>query len=155
MLCAGKRVTGVGGSDAHREHPYVRHGNPTTHVYAKSRTVGHILSAIHEGCVTMSCCPDGPRLELRAPDAIMGGTSRQRSFDIVLTAAEPGDQVVLLSETGEVKRYTVLQSGDFAARGEHEAHKFLRAELWRHFPQVNGQLMAALTNPVFMHEAAT
>lgn len=153
MLCAGGRATAVGGSDTHREHPYVRHGYPTTHVYAKSRTVEHILEALHTGRVTMSYCPDGPRLELRAPDAGMGGDSRQRSFDVVLTAAEPGDEVVLFSEMGEVKRYTVLQSGDFAAMGEHEAKKFLRAELWRHFPQVNRQLMAALTNPIFMHEA--
>lgn len=150
MLCEGKRVIAVGGSDAHREHPYVRHGYPISYVYARSRSKEDILESICAGQITLSYCPNGPRLELRTLDALMGGETRTDSFSITLTAAEPGDEVVLVSEAGEVRRYPVSYSGRFATEETLQAGKFLRAELWRYFQEVDQMLVAALSNPIFV-----
>lgn len=150
MLCEGKRIIAVGGSDAHREHPYVRHGYPISYVYARSRSKEDILEAICAGQITLSYCPNGPRLELRTLDALMGGETRTDSFSISLTAAEPGDEVVLVSEAGEVRRYPVSHPGRFATEETLQAGKFLRAELWRYFQEVDQILVAALSNPIFV-----
>ncbi|MHB1627119.1 MAG: CehA/McbA family metallohydrolase [Bacilli bacterium] len=150
MLCEGRRVVAVGGSDAHREHPYVRHGYPVSYVCARSRRREDILAAIGEGQITLSYRPNGPRLELWTEDAQMGEETRRDSFSIALTAAEPGDEVTVISEAGEAGRFRIAHSGRFAAEGTHEAGKFLRAELWRYFPEVDQKLAAALSNPVFV-----
>lgn len=73
----------------------------------------------------MSFCPNGPRLELQTHDALMGEESHGDSFSITLTAAQPGDEVVPMSETGEVMRYTVSDPGPFEAQGTLEAKTFL------------------------------
>lgn len=150
MLCEGKRVIAVGGSDAHREHPYVRHGFPVNYVCARSRRAEDILSAIQEGRITLSYRPGGPRLELWTEDAKMGGVTRGDSFIVGLAEAEPGDEVVVVSEAGAARRYRVSHAGRFEAAGTHQAKKFLRAELWRFFPEAGRTIPAALSNPVFV-----
>lgn len=150
MLSEGKRVVAVGGSDTHREHPFVRHGYPTNYVYAKSRNPEDVLEAIGLGQVTLTFCPNGPRLELQASDAPMGGSSQSKRFSVSLTRALPGDEVVLFTGAGEWTRYTVQEPGNFLVEGTHDAEVFLRAEVRRYFPQVDRNLVAAISNPIFV-----
>ncbi len=60
QLRKGRRLVAVGGSDTHRPDPFVRHGSPTTFVYAESRTVQGILAGIAKGRVCMAYGPQGP-----------------------------------------------------------------------------------------------
>lgn len=70
QLAAGRKVTGVGGSDVHylkgsRSLTYGL-GNPTTWVYAAERTRKGVIDALREGRVTISYAANANRLELEA-----------------------------------------------------------------------------------------
>jgi hypothetical protein len=70
VLVAGRRLTGVGGSDYHcpagEETGFLRLGQPTTWVKATERSVAAVLDAIRVGRVSISAAPDGPRLDICA-----------------------------------------------------------------------------------------
>jgi hypothetical protein len=73
LLLAGRRVTGVGGSDTHNLRGLLAHftdiGNPTTWVYAEEKTGQAILDGIRRGRVSISCSREAIRLDLQAdPD---------------------------------------------------------------------------------------
>lgn len=153
MLAAGKRIVAVGGSDTHREHPYVRHGVPTTWVKSSSRTVDAILHAINQGHAFISFSPEGPTLELTCGDHMMGDLvpNRQQS-EIALTVAhvQPGDIIKLISEQGVAETYTV-QPGEQAWQKQWSANgkRFWRVEIWRHFAEVNDMLLVGMSNPIY------
>jgi predicted metal-dependent phosphoesterase TrpH len=78
-LKQGKHITMVGGSDSHAhisgditkpisffESAYNDIGNPTTWVYAKSKSATDILEGILEGHASISLQPSGPQLRLAA-----------------------------------------------------------------------------------------
>ncbi|NLF03321.1 MAG: CehA/McbA family metallohydrolase [Anaerolineales bacterium] len=71
LLCEGRRVTAVGGSDKHQgpftgELGWYEIGTPCTWVYAETLSVEAILAAIRAGRVFISEGPEGPRLEMTA-----------------------------------------------------------------------------------------
>lgn len=83
-LARGRKITMVGGSDAHLkgdgEIPAFteRLGRPTTWVYADSRSGRDILMGIKQGHVFVSAGREGPRLAFTAgssPDLVMMGDS--------------------------------------------------------------------------------
>jgi hypothetical protein len=154
MLEQGQRIIAVGGSDTHRSHPTVRHGYPTAYVYAKSRRAEDILEAIHDGHITLSYRPHGPRLEVRSGDAMMGDEIMpSESVSVCLEGAKPGDVVVIINEEGEIMRHAIDEPGSFQVELSHHSKQFIRAELWRHCSAANSMLMAALSNPIFIRNS--
>lgn len=87
-LLAGRRVTGLGGSDTHElkgfQSLFLRLAEPTTWVFAAERSPDALLEAIRKGRVSVSFEPSGPRLELQAD------LDRDGVFDVMM-----GDNVLL------------------------------------------------------------
>lgn len=151
QLVSGRRLVIVGGSDTHRPDPYVRHGTPTNWVYAPRFSAEGILWAISQGHLFLSYAPDGPRIDLRCGEYVMGDVAQ--SLDEVrvsCTGLMAGDDVRLVSHHGVVRqeriedrqsqvRWTVPPGDSY----------FYRMEIWRHFPEANQRLLAALSNPLY------
>jgi len=77
LLRQGRRIPGVGGSDAHLLYGWMSRfwgpGNPTTWVYAEELTAEAILGGIKAGHATVSYAPEAVRVVLSA-DADGDGT---------------------------------------------------------------------------------
>lgn len=94
-LLEQRRVPGVGGSDCYRLTGMLYrinpHGNPTTWIFSEEPTAEAIFAGLKAGHVSISCCPEGIRLELSA-DADGGGIFEALPGD---AAAEPGSPLTL------------------------------------------------------------
>lgn len=153
MLAQGQRIVAVGGSDTHREHPYVRHGRPTTWVYTDTRHVAGILNGIHLGHTFLTYAPEGPAIDLHCGHAMMGDVvSPDSTEDVVVTVhhLQAGDEVTVISDKGAHLLETIGE--DIPERTWHLSYsdvQFYRVEVWRNFLEVNQRLMAALSNPIY------
>lgn len=91
LLRAGRRLPGRGGSDVHHQMGFeaglLNVGNPTTWIYAESRTPQAVLDGLAAGHATISYAPDAERLELRA-DADADGTFEGMMGDSVNPTGE-------------------------------------------------------------------
>ncbi len=158
-LAGGRRVVGVGGSDTHRPHPYIRHGWPTTWVYSRSRTVEGILEGIGRGHVFLSYAPGGPAIELRCGAAMMGDVAAQatdgeaRSVRLRVERIEARDVVRVISERGLEQEQVIAPGQETIELAWPAERGFYRAEIRRYFPQVNQTLMAAMCNPIYLQPA--
>lgn len=74
LLTEGEKVPICGGSDYHRDMPFLFPGAPTTCIYAMSASPRDILDALRLGHAYIIYAPDGPSLKLTAGDAMMGDT---------------------------------------------------------------------------------
>lgn len=91
LLRQGRRISGVGGSDAHMLYGWMSRfwgpGNPTTWVYAEELTAESILAGIKAGHVTISYAPDAVRVVLSA-DADGDGIYETLSGDTIQGAGQ-------------------------------------------------------------------
>lgn len=154
QLVGGRRLVAVAGSDTHRPHQYVKHGYPCSWVYSASRTAEAILAAIDQGHLVLSYAPDGPRIELRCGDWMVGDVvpaqDQRPTLDLQVTQLQPQDLVKLISEHGIEQELTV-GAGEtlLTQRWNTAGQRFCRVEVWRFFPQVQQMLVAALSNPIY------
>ena len=63
LLCSGKKLPAVGGSDYHRDTPFIFLGGPTTCVFAESNGKSDILAALRAGHAFITFAPNGPTCE--------------------------------------------------------------------------------------------
>jgi len=86
LLQQGRRIPGVGGSDAHMLKGWMSlfwgPGNPTTWVYAETLSAEAILAGIAAGHVSISYSPDAVRVELSA-DADADGVYETMAGDTI------------------------------------------------------------------------
>ena len=156
QLVAGRRLTAVGGSDMHRPDPYRRHAMPTTWVYSETKTADGILEGIGRGRVVLSYAPDGPFAELHCGsygigDGAPAGTGAREPVRMTAERVKAGDLIRLIDNRGVQLEVTAGQDGALALELPAAAGRtFCRAEIWRHFGEVNMQLLAAATNPVYL-----
>ncbi|XID95142.1 CehA/McbA family metallohydrolase [Paenibacillaceae bacterium WGS1546] len=158
QLAAGGRLVAVGGSDAHRPHPYVRHAWPTTWVYANTRTVEGIMEGVRAGRVFLSYAPDGPTIDLTLGSCMIGDVYEPRpgdeaDFKLNLAGLREGDAVKIVSERGVEHQFTAATDGDRAYSWPMLERLFYRVEVWRYFPEAGRELVAALSNPVYLRGA--
>jgi hypothetical protein len=152
-LREGKRIVAIGGSDAHRPNPYVKHSMPTTWVYSKSRTVQGILEAIDFGHVFISYHPEGPTIDLSCGSFMMGdlvgATEHSQQVQCKVDQLRDGDTVKLISE--DAVEQEIMISGETSIQTHRliEGKAFYRIEVWRHFTEVNKTLLAAMSNPLY------
>lgn len=154
QLVAGRRLTVVGGSDTHRPHPYVRHGGPTTWVYSETKNVQGILEGTGKGCVTISCAPDGPFVEIIAGGYRIGDVVPidANDGDIRLDASGllDGDVIKLISDRGVETHIRIEGQNPYSLSFKRgEGRTFYRAEVWRHDSEVDQTLLAAVTNAIY------
>ena len=154
QLVSGRRLVAVAGSDTHRPHPYIKHGWPTTWVYSRACTVAGILTAIGRGHVSMSYAPDGPLIDVRCAEHLIGdevpAQAPERDLRLRVIRLERGDTVRIISERGTEQELTIdAEQQTLEHAWPAGDRRFYRIEVWRHFPQVNQTLMAAMCNPIY------
>jgi len=153
QLVSGRRLVAIGGSDIHRPDSYIKHAMPCTWVYASEKTVDGILSAIGQGKVVITYATDGPFVQLNCGSFMVGDVVPQgdwsREVSLHAEGLRIGDKVKLISNIGLEKEVEVSTDGDLVIQFDAQGTTFVRAEIWRHFEEVNMMLMAALTNPIY------
>jgi hypothetical protein len=152
LLVAGKKIPICGGSDYHRDTPFIFLGGPTMCVFADSRGASDILAAVRAGHGFITFAPDGPTLELIAGDAIMGDTVDWQAVHEVRIRAQgllAGD--VLRISTGKETEvlFTAPSDGNVSLVYKMEAPGFVRAEILRSFLPGVPMLPALLSNPIY------
>ncbi len=158
LLCQGRRMTAVGGSDIHvvsmpdAPYPYEL-GNPTTHVYAGELSERGILDGLRMGRICITADPTEQWAELRAEaggqSAVMGeALTSGDQWRVTVEARGLDDAVVaLISDGNEIACLPVS-----AARGVEvpaPVH-YLRAQILREpAPVPDDWFVLALTNPIY------
>ena len=91
-LRKGRRITGVGGSDTHKlngiEAWLFGHGNPTTRVFAQSKTPEAVLEGIQKGRVSLSWKADGEYLDFTADTDGNGSFETMVGENLLMLAPE-------------------------------------------------------------------
>ncbi len=121
QLCRGKHYPIAGGSDYHRPEPGRQMGQPSTAVYAMSRSPADILEALRQGESYIIAWPGAPVLWAEAEGAVLGGTAgRGAETRIRLEGLRGGDRIRLITD---LQREDILCGPDT-----------FRLELERRFP---------------------
>jgi hypothetical protein len=152
LLCAGAKIPACGGSDYHRDTPFIFLGGPTMCVFAESPGCSDILAAVKAGHGFITFAPTGPTLELTAGAAIMGDTvdwQVQKEVQINARGLLAGD--VLHVATGQKTEalFSAPSDGDVSLTYGMEAPGFVRCEIWRSFLPGVPMLPALISNPIF------
>jgi hypothetical protein len=152
LLVAGKKVPICGGSDYHRDTPFIFLGGPTTWVYAQSAGVSDILAALRAGHSYVSFAPDGPTLEMSAGEMGLGDTvhwPEQKSLRLAVDGLGKGDVVRLVTASEVVELLEAPGSGKFETEFVMDAPGFVRVEVLRGFLPGIPRLPALLSNPIY------
>lgn len=152
LLCAGAKIPACGGSDYHRDTPFIFLGGPTMGVFADSAGASDIVAAVRAGHGFITFAPDGPTVELTAGEAIMGDSVDWQTRKEVQIRAEgllEGD--VLHVATGQKTEtlFSAPSDGDVSLTYTMEAPGFARVEVWRTFLPGVPMLPALISNPIF------
>jgi hypothetical protein len=152
LLMAGRKVAVTGGSDYHRDTPFIFLGGPTTCVYALSNAPSDILAALRSGHSYVTFAPNGPVLEFTAGDAMMGDSvlwEESKELSIAVDGLMAGDVIRLVTKQGNVDLLEAPSAGRFEAGYEMPAAGFARLEVWRAFLPGIPKLPALLSNPIY------
>jgi hypothetical protein len=152
LLSAGRKIPICGGSDYHRDTPFIFLGGPTMGLYAGSRGASDLLAALRNGNGFISFAPNGPTVELTAGDAILGESvrwSEVRELRIQADGLVKGD--VLRVVTGQRNEVLFQAPSDGSADLVYpmDAPGFARVEILRAFLPGLPMLPALLSNPIY------
>jgi len=155
MLVSGKKIPMCGGSDYHRDTPFIFLGGPTTTVRAWSSSPDDILDAVRKGISYLAFAPNAPVLEFSAGDVVLGGTVNwkdEQEARVKVDGLLSGDVVRVITNTSAD---VIFQSPD---RGELDVHYpmkspgFARVEILRAFLPGLPMLPALLSNPIYFED---
>jgi hypothetical protein len=152
LLASGKKIPICGGSDFHRDSPFLFLGGPTTCVYAMSPGVSDILEALRLGHAFITFAPDGPTLEFTAGDAMMGDTvswARTQAVEIDARGLRTGDAIRIVTAGGSTDVFETPSTGRFQTSFPVSGPGFARIEIWRTFLPGLPMLPALLSNPIY------
>lgn len=155
LLVAGQKIPICGGSDYHRDTPFIFLGGPTTCVYAMSSSPGDILADLRAGHAYLTFAPNGPWLELTAGDAILGDTvpwSRVKHLDIHAGGLLTGDVLRVVSAKDNDVIVQAPTPGEVRASYEITSPGFARVEILRAFLPALPMLPALISNPIYFAE---
>ena len=158
LLCEGRRVVAVGGSDSHTEHQPV--GSPQTVVHARELSIPALVDGLRWGrsyiarsrSVTVELTASRPGgIDVAGPgETLRVAPGTQVTVTAMITGAA-GTNVALITATGCVGRGTVGGSARTMLRWELDAAttRFARLEI-RDAQRRPLGAMVALTNPVWL-----
>jgi len=160
LLAAGKKVPACGGSDYHRDTPFLFLGGPTTCVYALSASPSDILSALKQGHAFVTFAPNGPSLELSAGEAATGGAMlgdsvpwpEVREMHIAAEGLLPGDVLRVVTAGGSTPLLEAPAAGGFRTIFPMQVPGFARVEIVRSFLPGIPMLPALISNPIYFDE---
>lgn len=152
LLSAGRKIPICGGSDYHRDTPFIFLGGPTMGLYAGSRGASDLLAALRAGNGYITFAPNGPTVELTAGDAILGESvhwAEVRELRIHADGLLKGD--VLRVVTGASSDVLLQAPADGSASLIYPmaAPGFARVEILRTFIPGVPMLPALLSNPIY------
>jgi len=152
LLISGMKIPACGGSDYHRDTPFIFLGGPTMGVFSISASVTDILDAVKKGHSFITFAPNGPTLEMHVREAIMGDSVTWTEGLTVEISAEgllSGDviHVVTAEDTSPILEAT--NDGDFMTSLIAEKAGFMRIEILRAFLPGLPLLPALISNPIF------
>jgi hypothetical protein len=155
LLAAGKKIPVCGGSDYHRDRLFQILGGPTTCVYAHSASPADILMALQQGHSFITFSPEGPILDLRAGDALMGDSlvwkgGQEISIDVEDLAK--GDVLRVVTQDDILDLYQAPSLGSCQVTYPVSSPGFLRVEIWRTFLPGIPPLPALLSNPIYFDQ---
>ncbi len=151
-LAAGRKIPACGGSDYHRDTPFIFLGGPTTCVHTLSAGPSDILSALREGHTYITYAPNGPWLELTAGEAIVGDTVEWRQVkELEIRAGDllPGDLLRVVTAASSETILEAPSAGSARVTYPMAAPGFARVEIWRAFLPGVPLLPALLSNPIY------
>ncbi len=158
LLQQGRKIPICGGSDYHRDTPFIFPGGPTTCVYALSRGPSDILDALRQGHAFIIFAPDGPTVEMTAgEDRIMGDSApwpEAREMRICLDRLLQGDVVRVVTGSGSDVILQAPASGGFEGTYVMQSPGFARVEVLREFIPGVPPLPALLSNPIYFEASA-
>ncbi|MHB0987227.1 MAG: CehA/McbA family metallohydrolase [Bellilinea sp.] len=156
LLTAGKKIPACGGSDYHRDTPFIFLGGPTMGVYAESTGVSDIVAAVRAGHSFITFAPNGPTLELTAGDAILGDSvawAGVKEMQINVQGLLAGDVLRVVTGKSNQALFTAPSDGDIELTYAMDAPGFARVELLRAFLPGLPMLPALISNPIFFDGA--
>ncbi len=152
LLEEGKKVSICGGSDYHRDMPFLFPGAPTTCVHAMSAAPRDILAGLKLGHAYIIYAPDGPSLKLTAGDAMMGDTvswPEVKELQITIDGLWAGDIVQVVTARDSKPILEAPASGRCQTTYTMEEPGFARIEVLRYFLPGIPMLPALLSNPIY------
>lgn len=152
MLVAGKKVPICGGSDYHRDHPFILPGGPTTCIFAMSASPADILSGLRQGHAYLTFAPDGPSLTMTAGEGMLGDTvpfPTVKEIQIKVSGLLNGDVLQVVTARGAVQILKTQADGDFEGVYTMEEAGFARVEIMRGFLPGLPLLPALISNPIY------
>ncbi len=151
-LAAGRRIPCVGGSDYHRDTPFIFLGGPTMGVYALSAGASDILAAIRQGHAFITYAPNGPTASLQAGKAMMGDSiswDQVKELRIQAAGLLAGDLLRVVTGAGSEVIIKAATDGDVELVYPLAAPGFARIEVLRAFIPGLPPLPALISNPVY------
>jgi len=152
LLAAGKKVPVCGGSDYHRDTPFIFVGGPTTCVYAMSAGPADILDALKQGHAYIIFAPHGPSLEMSAGEAILGDSLPFAGIKEVQIKAEgllAGDVLQVVTASGSTPLLKAEQDGRWQGTYTLDRPGFVWVEILRSFIPGLPLLPALISNPIY------
>ena len=152
LLAAGRKLPAVGGSDYHRDSPFLFLGGPTTCVFALSNSVADILQALREGHAYITFAPDGPWLEMNAGGALMGETvswPAVQSLEICAGGLLKGDVLRVVTASNSEALVQAAEDGSLQVVYPVTGSGFVRVEILRSFLPGLPLLPALISNPIY------
>lgn len=152
LLMSGLRIPICGGSDYHRDTPFIFLGGPTMCLFALSNGTSDILEALRCGHGYLTFAPFGPQLEMTAGESMMGDeveweTCREITFEVRGLLA--GDEVKVITNAGSETLHKAEVEGLLNATYTMPAPGFARVEVARSFLPGLPMLPALLSNPIY------
>jgi hypothetical protein len=152
-LMAGRKIPVCGGSDYHRDTPFLFLGGPTTCVYATSAGQRDILAALRQGHAYIVFAPNGPALELMAgANARMGDSvawDEVKAMKVTVSGLLAGDVVRVVTPRGSETLVQTPAPGEFETVYTMAAPGFARIEVLRAFLPGLPLLPALISNPIY------
>lgn len=155
LLTTGKKIPVCGGSDYHRDTPFIFLGGPTTCVFAMSRSVTDILEALKAGHAYIKFASDGPSLELNSQGSIMGDSvswSKDAMLEIIANGLLKGDVLQLITQDNTSPVFKARTDGNVTLNLPVEKPGFVRVEILRGFLPGLPQLPALISNPIYFDQ---
>lgn len=152
LLCSGKKIPAVGGSDYHRDTPFIFLGGPSTSVYSESKGKSDILAALRAGHSFLTFAPDGPACEITSGTAMMGDSVKFSQGNIIIgkvSGLHAGDVVRVVTNTAADVLFTAPADGLFDFQYEVKVPGFARVEVLRPFLPGIPMLPALISNPIY------
>jgi hypothetical protein len=152
MLANGRKIPCTGGSDYHRDAPFIFLGGPTMGVYALSAGVSDILAAIRQGHAFITFAPNGPTAELNAGKGRMGDSviwNEDKELRIHAAGLLAGDLLQVVTGASSDVIFKAATDGEVSLVYPMAAPGFARIEILRSFIPGLPPLPALISNPVY------